>query len=140
MDVRHVWKRIGAQFTSDLRAARKLWMPWRVLLPFGAFSFAVIIVCDHFGRENIATPMLGSILVFGGLIYLKWDLRRQPLFWSAVAILAALHALVISYVPWTSNWVPASRIAAIFSINLCLLLLISAAIETLVRDRGPADE
>ena len=129
MSRRTVKPSITKQFKNDLRAARKIWMPWRVLLPYGLFCLAVIIVCDRFGRLNMSLPLLNSIGVFGLLIYLKWNLRRQLLFWAALAAFAVLHALFIWYVPWTEKWVPAVAIAGISSIDFCLMLWILIAVE-----------
>jgi hypothetical protein len=129
---------ISSQVSNDIKAARKIWLPWRVLLPLGVLVLGVIVVCDHFGRLNMALPIINCIGVFGLFIYLKWGLRRQPLFWSVIAMLAALHALLIWYLPWTSKWVPAATIAGISSIDFCLILWILAAVETLVRDRATA--
>lgn len=110
---------IITQARNDIKAARKIWLPWRVLLPWGIFCLAVELALNHFGRSNLSLPLLGTIVVFSFFIYLKWDLRRQPLFWSTFVILAALHALLIWYVPWTSKWVPAVVSAGIVSVDIC---------------------
>jgi hypothetical protein len=126
---------IGAQVRNDIKAAQKVWLPWRVLLPLGAVFLVVIMTCDHFGRLNMSLPLINCIGVFGLFIYLKWGLRREPLFWITIAVLAALHALLLWYLPWTSKWVPAATIAGISSIDFCLMLWILAAVETLVPHR-----
>jgi hypothetical protein len=123
---------IGNQFRNDVKAARKIWLPWRVLLPYAVLCLAVIIVCDRFGRLSMALPLLNCIAVFGLLIYLKWPLRRQPLFWTIVGVFAALHALLLWYLPWTSNWVPAAAIAGISSVDFCLMLWILIGVEALI--------
>jgi len=128
------------QATNDIKAARKIWMPWRVLLPWMVFSLAVIIVCDHFGKMDMSLPLLMSIGLFGFFIYLKWRLRRQPLFWSTIAVLAAVHALLIWSIPWTSKWVPAAATAAVASIDLCLMLWVLAAVEVLVGGQKTAEK
>ena len=130
---------IITQAANDIKAARKIWLPWRVLLPWMVFSLVTIAVCDHFGRLNMSMPLLTSIGMFGFFIYLKWGLRRQPLFWGIIALLAALHALVIWYIPWTSKWVPAAVTAGIASIDLCLMLWVLAALEVLLGEQSSAE-
>ncbi|OGS49704.1 MAG: hypothetical protein A3J40_03840 [Erythrobacter sp. RIFCSPHIGHO2_12_FULL_63_10] len=127
---------IIVQATKDIKAARRIWLPWRVLLPWAALSLAVIVICDHLGISNMSVPLIMFIGLFGLLVYLKWGLRRQPFFWCAIAVFAALHALLIWYIPWTSKWVPAAAVAAIATIDLCLMLWVFAAIEVLLRTRS----
>ena len=88
----------------------------------------------------MSLPLLMSIGLFAFFIYLKWGLRRQPLFWSTIAVLAAVHALLIWYIPWTSKWVPAAAIAAVASIDLCLMLWVLAAVEVLVGGQTTAED
>jgi hypothetical protein len=130
---------IITQATNDIKAARKIWLPWRVLLPWGVFCLAVILVCDRFGRENMSLPLLSSIFLFAFFIYLKWGLRRQPLFWATIAVLVALHVLLLWYIPWTSKWVPSLAIAGVVSIDLCLMLWVLAAVEVLLGGHANAE-
>lgn len=123
---------IAAQFRADLKAAKKIWLPWRLLLPLGIVFLGIIIVCDHFGRLNMSLPLINCLGIFGLLIYLKWRLRRQPLFWSIMSVLVALHALLVWYIPWTSKWVPAAAIAGISSVDFCFMLWVLAAAETVL--------
>jgi len=130
---------ITAQFRNDLKVARKLWLPWRLLLPLGVLFLAIIVVCDYFGRLNMSLPLINCLGVFGLLIYLKWELRGQPLFWGIVFVLAALHALLVWCIPWTSNWVPAAAIAGINSIDFCFMLWVLAAVEILLEGEEAAE-
>jgi hypothetical protein len=52
---------IIAQAAMDIEAARKIWLPWRILLPWGLFCLIVMLVCDHFGKLDISMPLLVSI-------------------------------------------------------------------------------
>ena len=101
-----------------------------------ASCLPVIWLCDHFGRLSMSLPLLNCIGVFGLLIYLKWDLRRQPLFWAVIVLLVALHAVLTWYIPWTSRWVPAVAIAGISSIDFCFMLWILAAVEIVLGDQA----
>ena len=130
---------IITQARNDIKAARKIWLPWRVLLPWGVFCLAVELVLNHFGKLNMSLPLLGSIVVFAFFIYLKWELRREPPFWSVIAAFAALHALLIWYIPWTSRWVPAVVTTGVVSIDICLMLWVLAAVEVLLTDQATAE-
>jgi hypothetical protein len=130
---------ISSQVRADIKAAKKIWLPWRVLLPLMVACIPVFMLFDHYGKLNMALPVLNCAGVFGLLIYLKWALRRQPLFWATVAVLVAVHILLIWYIPWTSKWVPAVAIAGISSIDFCLMLLALAAVETLLASQSTAE-
>ncbi len=68
-----------------------------------------------------------------------------------MTIIAALHVLLIWYVPWGTKWVPAIVIGAIDSVDFCILLWILAVVGRLgktgtdgtfpdfVRDRGASE-
>ncbi|WP_155264315.1 hypothetical protein [Sphingomonas segetis] len=131
---------IITQATNDIKAARKIWLPWRVLLPWMVFCLAVIVVCDHFERMNMSMPLLMSIGLFAFFIYLKWGLRRQALFWGTIALLMAVHVALIWYIPWTSDWVPAAVTAGVASIDLCLMLFVLAAVEVLCGSQAVAED
>ena len=129
---------IITQVSNDIKAARKIWLPWRVLLPWGIFCLAVIAICDHFGRLSMSMPLLMMIAVFGFFIYLKWELRRQPLFWSVIALLAVLHIGLVWSIPWSSDRVPTGALAGGGSIDLCLMFLLLAAVEVLLKGQATA--
>jgi len=62
---------ISFEVKEDIKAARSLWLPWWGVLAGMAFSLPVVVLTDHFGRLNMALPLLNCIGVFGVLIYLK---------------------------------------------------------------------
>jgi hypothetical protein len=86
----------------------------------------------------MSMPLLGITAVFGFFIYLKWGLRRQPLFWSVIAVLGVLHVALVWYVPWSSGRLPAAALAGAGSIDLCVMLLLLAAVEVLLKGRATA--
>ncbi len=130
---------ISGEVRKDIKAARKIWLPWRVLLILGVFCLATILICDHFGRLSMALPLYNCIGVFGFVIYLKWDFKHQPWFWMVISMLAALHAVSIWYIPWTSKWVPALGIAVISSADFCLILCIVAAARSMTGGETTAE-
>lgn len=122
---------LSTDVRNDIKAAQKLSLPWWGVLIWMAFCLPVILVCDHFGKLNMALPILNCIGVLGLLIALRWRLRRQVWFWTAMTIVAALHALLIWYVPWTGKWVPALAISAIDTADFCAVLWLLSAVERL---------
>jgi hypothetical protein len=121
---------INSQFRSDLKAARELWLPWRALLLLFVCFIPVFALFKHYELLNVAVPVTMCFSVFGLLIYLKWSLRRQPLFWATIAVLAAAHAALIWYIPWTTKWVPAVTVTSIVTIDFCLMLWVLAAVDS----------
>jgi hypothetical protein len=117
-----------------------MWLPSRVLLPCMAFCLVVIAICDHFGRLSMSMPLLTCTGVFGVFIYLKWRLRRQPLFWSVIGVLVAIHLGLIWYTPWTSGDLPRAMVGGAASIDLCLMIAILATVEVLLGGGSEAEE
>lgn len=90
---------------NDIKAARKIRLPWWAVLCLIIGGVPICWLFDHFGTLDTALPTLMSIAVLALAIAVKWKLRRRAWFWITMAILAALHVLLILFVPWTSKWV-----------------------------------
>lgn len=114
---------------SDIRAARKIRLPWWGVLVIIIGSLPIYWLFDNFGKLSVALPTVVCVLMFGFAVVVKWKLRRHVWFWGTMAVLAALHVLLILLVPWTTNWVPAFAIAAIASADLIVMLAILALVE-----------
>jgi hypothetical protein len=93
-----------------------------------AFCLPIFLLFDHFGRLNMALPVLNCMAVFGFLIALKWQLRRRIWFWCILIFIAALHVPLILLIPWTNQWVPALAIGAIDSADFCVIVWVLAAV------------
>ena len=131
---------VSTKVKSEIKEAQKLRLPWWGGLSLMALSLLVILAFDHFGRMNMALPALNCGLVLSLLIFLKWKLRRHVWFWIVMTIIAALHILLICYIPWTKKWVPAIAIGAIDSVDFCVLLWILAVVGKLVeRPKAPGE-
>jgi hypothetical protein len=115
--------------TSDIKAAKKLRLPWWGVLCIIIGALPVYWLFDHFGRLNIALPILNVVAVLGFMLVLKWKLRRHTWFWITMAVIAALHVPLILFVPWTTRWVPALAIAVIDSADFCGILWILSVVE-----------
>ena len=117
---------------NDIKAAKKIWLPWWAVLSLGAVSLPIYWLFDHFGRLNTALPTLNCAGMLGLTIAVKWNLRRHAWFWITIAILAALHVPLVLFVPWTTKWVPALAIAAIDSGDLIAMLAILSIVGKFV--------
>jgi len=69
------------------------------------------------------------------MFVLKWRLRRHAWFWITMTVIVALHVPLILFVPWGTRWVPALAIAAIDSLDFCLILWILAVVGKFIE--GP---
>jgi len=98
---------------DDIQAAKKIWLPWWVVLCWMAVCALIVWPLVEFGRFDLATPILNCIGVLGFAIVFKRELRRYARFWITMTIIAALHLPLIWFVPWTSGWVPALAIGLI---------------------------
>jgi hypothetical protein len=117
------------EIKDDIKAARKIWFPWWAVLCAIAASTLAAWLFDHFGRLNLMLPTWNCLLVLGFAIAVKWKLRRRVWFWATMTIIAALHVLLILFVPWTNKWVPAIAIAAIDSADLIVVLAILSVVR-----------
>ena len=123
----------------DIQTARKMRPSRWLVLTWMAFCLPVILLFEHFGRLNMALPVLNFIAVFGFLIALKWGLRRRIWFWAILIVLAAVHVELILFIPWTNSWVPALLIAVIDSADFCLIVWIVAALGRLMEGPKASD-
>jgi hypothetical protein len=113
---------------GNIRAARKIRLPWWGVVCWMAGCALVVWPLVVLRRFDLALPILNSMAVLGFAIALKRNLRRHAWFWGTMAILAALHVPLILFVPWTTRWVPAIAIAAIDSADLIVMLAILAVV------------
>jgi hypothetical protein len=123
---------IISDIKGDIRAAKKIWLPWWAVLCWGVVCALIELLLLALGRFDLALPTVNSIAVVGFAIALKRRLGRHVWFWMTMAILAALHVPLLLFVHWTTMWVPALAIAAIDSGDLILMLVILAVVERLM--------
>jgi len=120
---------LADEIKGDIRAAKKIRLPWWALLCLGIGSFLAAWLFDHLGKFNLALPTLNCIFVLGFTVAVKRKLKRHAWFWGTMAILVALHVPLVLFVPWTTKWIPALLIAAIDSADLIVMLAILAVVE-----------
>lgn len=116
---------------DDIKAAKRIWLPWWVVLCWMAVCALIVWPLVEFGRFDLATPILNCIGVLGFAIAFKRKLMRCAWFWITMTIIAGLHVPLILFVPWTTKWIPALAIAGIDSLDFCLILWILAIVGRL---------
>jgi hypothetical protein len=130
---KHLVHDIEKDVKNDIKAAKKIpRLPWWAVLCLIIACIPLAWLFDHFGRLDLALPVLDGVALFIFIIAVKWKLRRCVWFWITITAIVALHVLVILYVPWTTKWVPAAAIAGILSIDVCAVFVILAVVEKFV--------
>jgi len=131
---------IASEIKGDIKAARKVRLPWWGLLCVGIGAYLTSWLFDHLGRFDLVLPILNAFFVLGFAVAVKWKLRRRSWFWITMTILAVFHVPLILLVPWTTKWIPAIAIALIDSADLVLMLAILAIVGNFTRDRHQGDD
>jgi hypothetical protein len=136
--VKRSMRRISKVVKKDIKEAKKIWLPWPAI--FCLFVLALLLrgMLKDSGLLYLYRPIWNGVLVFGFLFYLKWRLRRHAWFWATMAAVAALHVLLILFVPWTNKWVPALVTAGVDSLDICLVFWILGIVEEFAG--GPNDD
>ena len=130
---------LGNDVGNEIKAAKKLRLPWWGVLCGIVGSFLCAWLFDNFGKLDLVLPALNSIAVLGFMLVLKRKLWRHAWFWGIMAVIAALHVPLVLFVPWGSKWVPALAIAAIDSLDFCLILWILAIVEKFMGEQKTAE-
>ncbi|HEV7236059.1 MAG TPA: hypothetical protein VGN15_07765 [Ktedonobacteraceae bacterium] len=122
--------------SDDIRAAKKIRLPWWGVLCIIVGSLPIYLLFDQFGQLDIALPILNFIVILCFIVFVKRKLRRYAWFWITVAVIVAVHIPLFLLFPWTLRWIPALMIVVIDSVDFCLMLWIIAIIGKIV---GGAD-
>jgi hypothetical protein len=125
---------------NDIRDAKKIRIPWWGVLLWMAACGLIEWLLIALGKMDLALPTLNSVAVVGFAIALKRKLGRHAWFWGIMAIIAALHVPLVLFVPWGSKWVPALAIAAIDSLDFCLILWILAVVGKFMGEQKTAEK
>lgn len=116
--------RLASETENDIRAAKKLRLPWWGVLLGILVSALSSWLFDHFGRLDLALPTLNTIGVLGFLLVVKRKLWRHAWFWIVMTFITATHVELIILIPWTTTWVPAVAIGVIDSLDFVVVLTI----------------
>ena len=116
------------ELRREIQEAKKLHLSWQTRLLIFLIGAPSVFLFAVYGRLELAMPLMIIIGMHGLVIFFKWKLRRQPWFWIAMTVSAALHVPLILFVPWTKRWVPVLAITvgatADFFLILWILLVI----------------
>jgi hypothetical protein len=124
---------------NDIRDAKKIRIPWWGVLLWMAACGLIEWLLIGLGKMDLALPTLNSIAVVGFAIALKRKLGRHAWFWGIMAVIAAFHVPLVLFVPWGSKWVPALAIAALDSLDLCLIFWILAIVGKFMGEQKTAE-
>jgi hypothetical protein len=127
------------QLGSKMTDAKLKPLPWWGVLAIMLGGLPLVLLFVHYGKLAFALPTLDSVAVIAFAIVLRWRLRRYAWFWMAVALFVVLHTLVILFVPWTTQWIPAFLLAPIVFADLYSMLAMLSAIEKFMANREPAE-
>lgn len=109
-----------------------MWLPWWAVLCVIIGSALMAWLFDHFGRLAVTLPTLDSLAVLAIAVAIKRESMRRPWFLITMAVIAALHALLIVSVRWTAKWVPAAAIVPFMVADLYAVLAILAVVRRAV--------
>ena len=82
---------------------------------------------------------MATIAVLAFTIAVKWKLRQRVWFWITMTVIAALHVLLISSVPWTTEWVPALVITPIIIVDFYGILWILSVVGKFMKGEAPSE-
>jgi hypothetical protein len=83
---------------------------WRWHLLGAGVGVTAVVLWSLFyelGHREMARPAVAMMAVIVSVVKVEWELHTQLWFWLIIALVAALHAYVLVWVPWTARWVPA---------------------------------
>lgn len=137
--IRTILKAVPAlDIRGDIKAAKKMSLPWWAILSIAVSSFLSCFLFDHWRRLGLALPTEAAVMTFGFIVALKWDLRHRVWFGITVGVMIGFHVLLISTIHWTTKWVPAARTAGASSIDIYLMLTMISIVRWFVEGRSPA--
>lgn len=126
---------VDINFRRDLGAAKRIHLPWWMLLALALSAAFCAALFDHIGRIDLALPVMNSLVVFGYLIKLRWNLKTRIWFWGTMIVCAALHVPLMMSIPWTIKWVPPFAIATLDTVDFWVILAILSVIGRFMSER-----
>lgn len=114
-------------------------LPWWGVLCVMFAALPLVLLFVYFRKFALALPTLDSVAIVIIAVAMRWQLRRHAWFWITMTLIAALHVLLILFVPWTTKWVPAIVIIPIGIADLYVMLAILSVVGKLVEGPKPAE-
>ena len=73
------------------------------------------------------------MIVLGSMMILKRRLWTESWFWITMGLIAAVHALAVLLVPWSTKWIPAMEIAAFDWVDILILIWLLSYIGRFIK-------
>lgn len=124
---------------ESIKRAKQLRLSWRGVLAVMGATLLIGLLLLYFGKFELASPIIFSLITIAFAIAVKWELRRRVWFWIAMIVIAALHVPLVLFVPWTTRWVPAILITPILVADLFAMLGILSVVEKFVERRRASE-
>ena len=113
---------------------------WRGTI-IGLCTLPVLALFIHFGREDLAVPACTYLVGIALATALRWGLRKHVWFWIVIALVVALHMVLLIKVPWPHFTI--NRVT-LLPFGIADLLVVSGIIQFVktffVRDKSDEDE
>jgi hypothetical protein len=130
---------LAGDIKNDIKAVQQMRLPWWGVLCWMAGCALIVWPFYHAGRLDLARPVLYSIGMFGIAAAIKWKFRRHAWFWGTMTILAALHVLLILFVPWTTKWIPALVVIPIGIADLYVMLWVVSVVGNFMGEQNATE-
>ena len=130
---------ITSDIKDDIKAPQQMRLPWWGVLCVVVSSALIAWLFDHFGRFELARPVMYNIAMLWIATAIKWKLRRHMWFWGTMTILAALHVLLVLLVPWTTKWIPALVVIPIAIADLYVMLCVVSVVRKFMGEPKTAE-
>lgn len=118
---------------------RQMRLPWWGVLCVIIGALPVFFLFDHFGKLAIARPTLYSVAIIAITVAMRWKLRGHMWFWITMIFFAALHALLILPIPWTTRWIPALVVTPIGIADSYAMLWVVSVVEKYMEGQKAAE-
>jgi hypothetical protein len=95
-------------------------------------ALPVFFLFRFFGRDDLALPAFIYSAMILLAIGIRWKLKTRPWFWAVIAVVVALHALLLFRFTWPHFQVSRISLLPIGLVDLLTILGIIWLIETFI--------
>jgi hypothetical protein len=111
---------------------------WRGTI-IGICILPVFALFIHFGGEDLALPACTYLGMIALAIALSWNLRTHVWFWIIIALILALHVILLLKVPWPHFTINRITLLPFGVADLVVILGIIKFVEKFIV-RAPSDD
>lgn len=111
---------------------KQLTLSWKSGLVIFVGALLIGLAFNYLGKSALERPTGVSVVIVAFAVAMKWELRSQIWFWTAVAIFVALHVMLILFIPWPTGWIPAVVMIPIGLADLYAMLGILSMVRKFV--------